>query len=139
MFKPEDILTSQGKYPDRASHRECTELVKENSEELAKRVNALLDDFFKLWMSSGFRTSSSNASTPGAAPQSNHKKGVALDLMTLGFFLKKDYQENVKKGTPEKSLLVKHDLYLEDPEYTKDWTHLQFIPPRSGNRVFIPK
>lgn len=129
----QDILTSQGKYPARAYHDECTEEVQKNAKETARRVSDLLKDFFKVWISSGFRTSSSNANTPGAAKKSNHMRALALDLMTLGFYLKQDYEINKNK-----SLLVKHDLYLEDPDYTKTWTHLQSVPPRSGKRVFIP-
>lgn len=133
MISTKDILTSQGKYPARAMHDECTEEVQENASELARRVNALLLDFFKIWLSSGFRTTTANQSTQGAAKKSNHMKGLAIDLATLGFYLKTDYEIN-----KDKSLLVKHDLYLEDPEYTKTWTHLQSAPPASGKRVFIP-
>lgn len=130
---PQDILTSQGKYSARATHPECTDKVKKNSKELAKRVSALLEDFFKQWLSSGFRTQDANRATVGAAKLSNHMKGLALDLLSLAHFLKKDFELN-----KEKSLLVKHDLYMEDPEYTKEWCHLQSVAPKSGNRVFIP-
>lgn len=133
MINSQDILTSQGKYPEREKHIECTVTVRDNSERLAKKVSALLEDFFKRWVSSGFRTQSSNAKTKGAALLSRHMKGSAIDLLNLGAYLKKDYLEN-----KEKSLLVKHDLYLEDPDYTPTWTHLQDDPPRSGKRVFIP-
>ena len=129
----QDILTSQGKYPARLMHEECTEEVQKNADELARRVTALLEDFFKNWISSGFRTSSANQKTPGASKKSNHMQACALDLSTLGQYLKTDYKIN-----KEKSLLVKHDLYLEDPDYTPTWTHLQSLPPKSGKRVFIP-
>jgi hypothetical protein len=29
-------------------------------------------------------------------------------------------------------------LWMEHPASTKSWSHLQTIPPRSGNRVFYP-
>lgn len=132
FFSTQDILTSQGKYPARAMHDECTEEVQENASELKRRANGLLEDFFKLWLSSGFRTESANKAAKGAK-KSAHKKGCALDLVTLGHFLKSDYKIN-----KQKSLLVKHDLYLEDPDHTPTWTHLQSVPPRSGKRVFIP-
>jgi hypothetical protein len=112
---------------------ECTEEVQENAAETARRVSALVGDYLKRWVSSGFRTSSVNAKTPGASKKSNHMRALAVDLETLGYFLKKDYSVN-----GEKSLLVLHDLYLEDPDYTKGWTHLQIVPPASGKRVFIP-
>ena len=30
------------------------------------------------------------------------------------------------------------DVYLESSNYTPGWVHLQVIPPRSGQRIFIP-
>jgi hypothetical protein len=136
----DDILTSSGKYPERMKHPECTDEVKENALDLSIKINACLhelgeDDI----VSSGFRTSLANAKTPGAAEHSQHMHGNAGDLTkhSIGVRLKKDYQE--KK---ERSLLVRHDLYMEDPDYTitdsMDWTHLQRVPPKSGKRIFIP-
>jgi len=129
----QDILTSQGKYTARAYHPECTEQVQENAGELARRVNALLEDFFKVWLYSGFRTSTANAGTPGASTRSAHMEAMALDLMTLGHYLKEDWKIN-----RDRSLLVKHYLYLEDPDFTPRWTHLQTRPTKSGLRVFKP-
>ena len=34
--------------------------------------------------------------------------------------------------------LEKAGLYMEDPEYTDGWVHLQTRAPRSGKRIFIP-
>jgi hypothetical protein len=36
------------------------------------------------------------------------------------------------------NLLRDHGLYMEDPRWTKTWVHLQSVPPKSGNRVYIP-
>lgn len=29
-------------------------------------------------------------------------------------------------------------LWIEHPDYTKNWMHFQCVAPKSGNRVFIP-
>jgi len=29
-------------------------------------------------------------------------------------------------------------LWMEDPQWTPTWLHVQTIPPRSGHRVYIP-
>lgn len=133
LFTANDIITSQGKYPARAKHPACTKEVVDNADDLTDRLNGLFEDYLKACISSGFRTPESNAETPGAAAGSHHMRANASDIQTLGYFLKADYLKN-----KEKSLLVKHDLYLEDPEYTKGWTHLQRVPPKSGKRIFIP-
>jgi glycerol-3-phosphate dehydrogenase len=131
-----DILTSSGKYPGRAIHPECTDEVKSNAHDLAARISGLLMEIErKSRVNSGFRTSDVNAKTKGAAKKSHHMKANAADLEgdELAYYLLADY---INKG--EDSLLVRHDLYLEDPRYTKNWTHIQRVPPKSGKRVFIP-
>lgn len=132
MITPYDILTSSHKYPERMLWDECTQEVRENTHVLARRVTALLEDLMPRMVSSGFRTTGSNQDA-GGAKKSNHMRGTALDLISIAHFLKKDYLAN-----KENSLLVKHDLYLEDPDYTPSWCHLQTTPPKSGKRIFIP-
>lgn len=142
MLTLEDCLTSSGKYPERAKHKECTDQVKDNALELQTRVNACLYDLGikNAKVGSGFRPSDVNKGTPGASANSHHMRGDAEDLegQIIGKMLQADYEKQKKNGTPEKSLLVKHDLYLEHPDYTLSWSHLQKVPPKSGNRVFIP-
>jgi hypothetical protein len=36
------------------------------------------------------------------------------------------------------SLLKDYGLSMEDPRWTPSWTHLQSVPPHSGNTVYIP-
>lgn len=130
MISPYDILTSSGRYPDRPLF--SSQKIRENAAETSRRVSALIEDFLKSCVSSGYRTPDANRMT-GGARLSNHMMGTAVDIFSLGHWLKKDFLEN-----GDNSLLVKHDLYLEDPDYTPTWTHLQITPPRSGKRVFIP-
>lgn len=132
IVTPYDILTSSDRYPERMLWDECDQSVRESSQVLARKISAIVSDLLQRLISSGFRTTESNQDA-GGAKKSNHMTGHASDLINFGHYLKQDYLKN-----GESSLLVKHDLYLEDPDYTPTWTHLQDIPPRSGRRVFIP-
>lgn len=127
-----DVLTSCGTYLERLLYNQCTDEVKANAKELARRVSGLLFDWLQRCISSGFRDQKSNM-LAGGSENSLHMVAAALDLFSLAHYLMKDYD-----GNKEKSLLVKWDLYLEHPDYTKQWCHLQMFPPKSGRRVFIP-
>ena len=37
------------------------------------------------------------------------------------------------------STLADLGLWIEHPDYTPGWCHLQTRPPRSGSRVFVPR
>jgi hypothetical protein len=137
MLTLNDYLTSSGKYPERANHVECTPEIKDKALDLMTKVNSCLLELgiHNAKASSGFRPSDVNKKTKNAAGKSNHMDADAIDLEgpQLGKMLQADYEK--KK---ENSLLVKHGLYLEHPNYTKSWTHLQDEAPKSGKRVFIP-
>jgi hypothetical protein len=79
-------------------------------------------------VSSGYRPPSVNAQM-GGSKKSAHMLCMAIDLVDpkgeLGAFLKAN-----------QGLLVKYNLWLEDPAYTVGWTHLQTRP--TTRRVFIP-
>lgn len=132
IITPYDVLTSSNRYPERMLWDECDQEVRENALIHSRKLTALMDDLIQRLISSGFRTTESNQDA-GGAKRSNHMKGLATDLINFGHYLKQDYLKN-----KENSLLVKHDLYLEDPDFTPTWTHLQSTPPRSGKRIFIP-
>jgi hypothetical protein len=140
MFKTltiDDYLTSSGKYPERASHPDCTDEIKLKGADLNSKINACLNDLGikNAKYSSGWRPEDVNKKVRNAAGKSNHVYADAGDLegQQIGKMLQADYEK--KK---ENSLLVKHGLYLEHPNYTKSWTHLQDEAPKSGKRVFIP-
>jgi len=83
-------------------------------------------------VSSGWRPAAVNGATPNAAPNSTHIGAKACDI----------------RDTPERELarwclrnqdkLAAIGLWMEDPRWTPSWVHLQIVPPRSGNRVFVP-
>lgn len=84
-------------------------------------------------VSSGWRPASINANTAGAAPNSKHMTGQAIDLYDPDG----DLDEWLMTVDGQKVL---HDVgvWMEHPAATKGWSHLQSIPPRSGRRVFYP-
>lgn len=134
MIKLEDAITSSGKYPERAKSPELTDEVKKNLTELLNKVNALLADLkiTNVKVSSGFRTSAVNAAIPNAAKRSLHMQGKAIDLVDLNGAI-----DAAIINRPD--LLKKHGLWLEHPDDTKNWTHLD-MGTRTDRpvRVFKP-
>lgn len=108
-----------------------------NAEFLLDRVNGLLDDLPMIpaavarVINSGWRPAAYNATVQGAAPNSKHITGQAVDIgdpdgeLDNFLFANQDW-------------LLQHGLWMEHPLATKGWCHLQCVPPRSGNRVFFP-
>lgn len=107
-----------------------------NAIELLSKVNALLSDLElpeaqRPKVNSGWRPKFHNAIIPNAAPNSKHISGQAIDIADPEGAL-----DDYLMAHPQR--LLDHDLYMEHPLATKGWCHLQNVPPRSGNRVFIP-
>ena len=112
--------------------------MKADAEDLLEKVNLLLLDFYRIFpdapvrvITSGYRPAAINAATAGAAKKSKHMICQAVDLSDSDKLLAK-----YLTLFPEK--LIEFDLYIEDPAYTKNWTHLQLCPPKSKKRKFIP-
>ena len=84
-----------------------------------------------LIVSSGWRPPSLNAHVKGAAPKSNHQLGLACDFKDTDGSLDKFCMENL-------SVLEDLGLYLEHPDSTQGWCHLQIVSPKSKKRVFRP-
>lgn len=98
-----------------------------NMADLLSRVNWLISRVGGEYsVTSGYRPSSINA-TVGGAKLSAHTTCQAIDL--AGNELAIELQKNTQ-------LLIECGLYLEHPDYTEKWTHLQSRPTK--NRVFIP-
>lgn len=118
MITLNDYLTSSCKYPDRARHKECTTEVKANAEQLLIKVNKLLKElgFTKVKVSSGFRPSTVNSAISGAK-KSLHMIGKAIDIA--------DPDGKLDKAISEKpELLTTYGLWLEHPDSTVGWAHL---------------
>lgn len=98
---------------------------------LIVRVNDLLREvgIEAVTVSSGWRPRSVNSRVRGAAKNSQHIFGHAVDLADPHGTLRKFF-------TAER--LEKHGLYMESPDSTPTWVHLQDVAPRSGKRIFKP-
>jgi len=128
---PLDILTSSGRYPDREASTECSSEVRAAAADLAERVSGLLDALLvTASVSSGFRSRVTNGKVRGAK-MSAHMSGQACDLL--------DRTGDLARAIAQRQdLLERYDLYLESPQHTPGWAHLQSRKTASGNRVFLP-
>lgn len=96
------------------------------------RANELLIRFGEdRGLRSGYRPAMINALIPGAANNSEHMVCKAIDIEDEDCRLKAWCMDNLQ-------ILADIGLWMESPDYTDTWTHVQTIAPRSGNRVFIP-
>lgn len=98
---------------------------------LMKALNPIREAYGKpLSIVSGYRSPSDNERA-GGAKKSNHLMCLACDFKdTDGKF--------AEWCLTHLDLLEQNGLYMEDPASTKNWIHLQFKKPASGNRVFKP-
>lgn len=62
---------------------------------------------------------------------SKHLAGAAVDILDRGKKLAKFVLAN-------EALLKVIGLWVEHPDYTKNWVHFQILQPKSGKRFFIP-
>lgn len=140
MITLDDVLTTSGKFKSRAGL--ATHDVKMNASVTAERASSLMLSFGRdRALTSGFRPQKVNASTPGAAKNSWHIYGCAIDI-------EDNDRELALFCLAEVKLLEHFGLWLEDPRWTrvKDqktgkwscWVHVQTKPPASGNRIFRP-
>lgn len=114
----ENYLTSNDKYPERATSAELTEELKATAETFLKSVNDFLTELgvSGCVVSSGFRTQDANSKIPNAVKKSLHLACKAIDIEDDGQLAK------LVKANPD--LLRKYKLFLENPAFTKTWVHL---------------
>jgi hypothetical protein len=120
-----------------AGHKETPrEDVLANAVDLLERVDALLSqidlpDAQHPRVNSGWRPAAYNAGVPNASPTSKHITGQAIDLADPSGELDAYLMQNL-------DALTRCGLYLEHPDSTPRWCHVQSVAPHSGNRVFRP-
>ncbi len=81
-------------------------------------------------VSSGYRPGKYN-SAAGGAKNSSHLSCEAVDIADSD-------RRFMQWCVVNLSVLEKAGLYMEDPEHTPSWVHLQTRKPKSGNRIFKP-
>lgn len=107
-----------------------------NLAQLLEKVNRVRAAYgIPMTVTSGLRSENQQqaliASGKSSAPKSHHLTGEAADILDQGGRLKKWVLQNV-------ALIEDIGLWMEDFTHTPSWVHFQIVPPRSGNRFFIP-
>lgn len=135
-----DYLMGRDKlHPD-----DLTDEIRANAELLLGRVNLLLawayrdgvrpalDAHTGTHVASGWRPKAINDATANAAHGSRHLTGEALDLRDNGT---RDLAAWCLKNEAD---LAEIGLWMERPQWTPTWVHLQIVPPASRRRYYIP-
>ena len=134
---------------DRAYPEHLTDEIRTNAAELLGRVNLLLtwamrdnvrpalDARTISHIASGWRPPEINDVTANAAKASRHLTGEAIDLRDTGT------RDLARWCLRNLDALEEVGLWMEDPQWTHQppghpWVHLQIVPPKSRNRVYIP-
>lgn len=89
--------------------------------------NKFLPATSKVTMSGGWRSESYNKTVLNAAPNSLHIVGRAIDVSTTELALICEKHPHV---------LEMFGLYMESSLDSRDHTHLQNVPPHSGERIY---
>ncbi len=114
-----------------------TEEQEKNQQIFHQKVNILRAEYGKpMFVTSGVRNWEQHAAIYKKMNRqppkgSAHLIGAAADFADRDGQLAAWCVENVSK-------LKQWGLYLEDPSCTIGWVHLQSVPPKSGNTIFIP-
>lgn len=121
------------------THRdELTDEIMRYAQETVARANVLISsynaetgDTEPRKVNSGWRPAAVNAATTGAAQRSKHMLGQAIDIS--------DPEGDLDEWClAHPATLAEIGLWQEHPASTKNWCHVQIVPPKSGKRVFYP-
>ncbi len=117
---------------DKTHAKDLTQEVRDNATLTVAKVNNLLAIAkIDAKVTSGWRPPAINAGVKGAAKKSRHMTGQAVDLADPKGDLDRWCLDNLAE-------LERIGLWLEHPDATPTWCHLQTVPPGSGRRVFRP-
>lgn len=129
---------------DLAYPQHLTDEIRSNAAELLGRVNLLLswavadqvrpasDARTGTAVASGWRPPAINEATSNAAAKSRHLTGEAIDLRDTGT------RDLARWCLRNIDALEEIGLWMEDPQWTPTWVHLQIVPPGSHRRVYCP-
>lgn len=126
------MITTEAYFMGRDVDYPPSDILKFNAEETVRRANILLTMAeMERGVRSGYRPPEINAQVPNAAPHSKHMTCQAVDIADNDGKLKSWCLDNL-------SSLDEIGLWMESPEATPTWCHVQWVPPLSGHRVFYP-
>lgn len=149
----EMVLTSSGKYPSRPKLFPPDELCLHNAGVLIQRVTKLWTSYDSpprppgkpeeyhpkdLFVNSGYRPPSVNAKTKGAAAKSWHQYCAALDIQDpVAPIAGRLEFGRLGRWVVDNIDTVNHfGLWVEAPDQTPGWLHVQIYPPPSGKKIF---
>lgn len=116
---------------DRDKEYPLSEQLKANLADLLTKLNRLRVAYGKpMIVSSGYRPGAYNVKAGGAA-KSLHQTCQACDFLDKDGQLDLWLMKNVR-------LLQDIGLYIEHPDWTPGWSHIQCVAPLSGSTVFKP-
>ena len=97
------------------------------------RIGPAVDDRTGTAIASGWRPRAVNETTVNAGRTSKHVIGCAIDLRDA-----MPDRPLARWCLRNRDILEDVGLWMQDPQWTPTWVHLQSIPPGSGSRIFIP-
>jgi hypothetical protein len=128
MITKQELL--QGR--DKTYKEQYTKEVSDNLDKMLSAINVIRKAYAKpMTPTSGWRPPAVNASTPGAAPNSAHCVGLAVDISDPDGKLWAWVLNNLQ-------LIKDCGVYVEDKRWTPTWVHFGLKKPASGKRIFIP-
>ena len=140
MIIPTDYYMGRdARFPD-----ELTDAIRERVAELLGRVNLLLswayadnvrpalDRTTGTHVASGWRPRAVNDATSNAAALSKHLTGEGIDLRDNGT------RDLARWCLANEESLAEIGLWMERPQWTPTWVHLQIVPPGSHRRYYVP-
>lgn len=103
-----------------------------NLAELLVRLNKVREAYgIPMTVTSGLRSLEQQMKVNPKALKSHHLTGEAADILDQSGRLKAWVKENI-------DWIGEIGLWMEDFLNTPNWVHFQIVPPKSGNRFFIP-
>lgn len=116
----------------RDTHYPPSDELRSNAVILVGKANKLmLESGLMRGVRSGYRPPEINAQVPNASPHSKHMTCQAVDLEDNDGKIKTWCLKNL-------DFLADTGLWMESPESTPSWLHVQSVSPLSGHRVFLP-
>ncbi len=125
------MITIQEFLMGRIKFDDLSDTLKSNTNDLLVKLNKFRSKYGKpMIVTSGYRPESVNSSI-GGAKKSAHIECQACDFSDKDGKLKEFILNNA-------SILEECDLYMEHPDNTPTWVHLQSRKTKSGSRIFKP-
>jgi hypothetical protein len=99
---------------------------------MIENIRPALDARTRTHVASGWRPAEINEATSNAAKASKHLTGDGIDLRDNGT------RDLARWCLRNLDALEEIGLWMENPQWTPTWVHLQRLPPQSHRRVYVP-